>query len=139
MDAYEADEVLARADGHGERYLEIARGRTASVGVYTLAAGAVDPQGVHDADEVYHVLAGRARLRVDHEDRPVGPGSIVYVHAGVPHGFHATEQDLRVLVFFAEAGAPVRLAPVETARVRVPVAVAAGPAAPGADGSSAAG
>ncbi len=105
MNAFEASEVVARSLEHGEPYMEFARGRTASVGLYTLAPGALDPQGVHDEDEVYHVLQGRALLRVADADYPVGPGSIVYIEAGVAHGFHAIAEDLRVLVFFSETGA----------------------------------
>jgi mannose-6-phosphate isomerase-like protein (cupin superfamily) len=98
MRAFEADQVVARSLEHGELYLEIVRGTTASVGLYTLPVGAHDPQGVHDEDEVYHVLEGRARLRVADDDRPVGPGSIVYIDAGVPHSLPRIEELLRVLV-----------------------------------------
>jgi mannose-6-phosphate isomerase-like protein (cupin superfamily) len=37
------------------------------------------------------------------EDRPVGPGSVVYVAATVPHRFHTIEEDLEILVVFAPA------------------------------------
>jgi len=122
VDAYDVDEVALRAAAHAEQYLEITRGRSASVGLYSLVAGGVDPQGPHDRDEVYHVLRGRARLRVGDDDRPVRPGSIVYVDAGVPHGFHAIEEDLRVLVFFAETDPAVLAARTDPGR-----AIAAAP------------
>ena len=47
------------------------------------------------------VIDGRAVLTIDGEDRPVGPGSVVYVRAGVPHRFVSIREELSVLVFFA--------------------------------------
>jgi mannose-6-phosphate isomerase-like protein (cupin superfamily) len=40
-------------------------------------------------------------IQVADENRPVGPGSVVYVAAGVEHHFHTIEEELRVLVFWA--------------------------------------
>ncbi len=54
----------------------------------------------HD-DEVYVVMSGRGQIHVDGQDRPVKPGSVVYVAARVAHRFHSVEEDLRVLVFWA--------------------------------------
>ena len=34
-------------------------------------------------------------------DRPVGPGTIIFVEAGVEHRFHSITSDLTVLVVFA--------------------------------------
>jgi mannose-6-phosphate isomerase-like protein (cupin superfamily) len=74
-----------------------------SAGLYRLPAGAADPQKPHADDEVYYVVSGRASLRVGTEDRAVGPGTVVFVRAGVEHRFHAITEDLTALVFFAPA------------------------------------
>jgi mannose-6-phosphate isomerase-like protein (cupin superfamily) len=74
-----------------------------SLGLYVLAAGSEDPQQPHTEDEVYHVVRGHATIRVGEEDRAVGPGSVIYVAAHVPHRFHTIEEDLELLVFFAPA------------------------------------
>jgi mannose-6-phosphate isomerase-like protein (cupin superfamily) len=87
----------------GELYLEFLRRDSMSCGLYVLEAGATDPQGPHREDEVYVVLGGRGRLLVDGEDRPVGPGSVVFVARTVPHRFHDVTERLSVLVFFAPA------------------------------------
>ena len=81
---------------HGGRRLASLRG-------HELPAGGVDPQQPHTEDEVYYVVGGRALLRVAGEDRAVGPGSLVFVAAGVEHRFHTIEEDLSVVVFFAPA------------------------------------
>lgn len=106
MDAFESSDLIDRRRGAGERYLEFLRVPALSAGVYGLAAGAPDPQGVHAEDEVYVVLRGRGTLRVAGEDRPVAAGSIAYVAAGVDHRFLSIEEDLEVLVLFAPAESP---------------------------------
>ena len=87
----------------GELYLEFLRRDSMSCGLYVLEAGATDPQGPHQEDEVYVVLSGRARLRAGDRDDPVGPGSVLFVARTVPHRFHDITERLSVLVFFAPA------------------------------------
>jgi mannose-6-phosphate isomerase-like protein (cupin superfamily) len=73
------------------------------MGIYSLPAGAEDPQDPHAEDEVYCVLAGRAMLRVGTEDRVAEAGSILFVGATVRHRFHSITDELTALVFFAPA------------------------------------
>lgn len=101
MDAFELADLESQRRAAGGGYLEFLRSSELSVGLYTLAAGAVDAQRPHDEDEVYVVMSGRAMIRVGSEDRAVGPGSIVFVPARVDHRFHDIEEELRVLVVFA--------------------------------------
>ncbi len=83
--------------------MEFLRVPAMSAGVYTLAAGATDPQKPHKEDEMYYVVRGRARMRVGAEDRAVSPGSVIFVAAEVPHRFYDIAEELMVLVFFAPA------------------------------------
>ncbi len=48
-------------------------------------------------------MTGRGRISVGDEVREVGPGSIVYVAATVPHRFHEVTERMEVLVVFAPA------------------------------------
>ena len=84
-------------------YLECLRVPAMSAGVYTLPAGALDTQSPHRQDEVYYVVRGRARLRAGAEDRPVAPGALIFVAAGVEHRFYDIEEELCLLVLFAPA------------------------------------
>jgi mannose-6-phosphate isomerase-like protein (cupin superfamily) len=93
-------EVQART---GELYLEFLRRDSMSCGLYVLEPGTDDPQEPHQEDEVYVVLAGRARLRTADRDQPVGPGSVLFVARAVPHRFHDVTERLSVLVLFAPA------------------------------------
>ena len=61
-----AEEIAKLASSPGP-YHEFLRVPSLSCGIYSLAVGAKDLQGPHDEDEVYFVLSGRGRLRVDGE------------------------------------------------------------------------
>ena len=87
-------------------YLEFLRVESLSTGLYVLPRGADDKQRPHGEDEVYFVLAGRAKLDVKGDVRPVQTGSVVFVGRQVPHRFVEIEEELRVLVFFAPAESP---------------------------------
>jgi mannose-6-phosphate isomerase-like protein (cupin superfamily) len=103
MDAFELKHVADERKKLGKLYYEFLRKPSISAGLYVLAAGHEDPQQPHTEDEVYHVVRGRATIRVAEEDRPVEPGSVVYVAAGVPHKFHTIEEELELLVVFTPA------------------------------------
>ena len=62
-----------------------------------------DPQTPHAEDEVYYVISGRATVRVDGRDSPVGAGSVVFVGRRVEHRFHSITERLELLVVFAPA------------------------------------
>ena len=103
MDAFEMADLLAARERLGKAYHEFLRVPTLSMGLYVLPEGGVDPQQPHTEDEVYYVVRGQATIRVGAEDRPVGPGSVVFVAATVPHRFHSITEELAVLVYFAPA------------------------------------
>ncbi len=101
MDSFELNDLTEKQGKSGRRYYEFLRVDSLSSGVYVLKVGDIDPQKPHSEDELYYVVGGRATIRVGGEERPVGPGSLVFVPATVPHEFHRIEQELRVLVFFS--------------------------------------
>ena len=99
--------TLARLQGELKRsersYLEFHRNDSMSVGLYVLPEGGFDPQIPHTEDEMYFIVAGRAKLMIDGRDYVAEPGSIHFVKAGIEHRFHEIEEDLSALVFFAPA------------------------------------
>jgi len=103
MQAFEVADVLEERKRRAEAYHEFLRVPSVSCGIYHLAAGSNDPQKPHTEDELYYVLEGEATIHVDSDDRPVRPGSVVFVETGVEHRFHSIEKDLTVLVVFAPA------------------------------------
>jgi mannose-6-phosphate isomerase-like protein (cupin superfamily) len=103
MEAFELADLLEAQGKGGRLYHEFVRTHDLSVGLYVLPAGGTDPQGPHTEDEVYHVVAGRARITVGDDDRPVQAGSVVFVGADEAHRFHSIDEELVVIVFFGPA------------------------------------
>lgn len=102
--AFELANEIATLQKSDKPYREFLRVPALSCGIYTLPAGAEDLQSPHDEDEVYFVLSGRGRVRIDGEERAVGSGTILYVGATSAHSFFEIEEDMTLLVFFASGG-----------------------------------
>ncbi len=100
---FDLAELKGKLTGKAAEYLEFLNVPALSCGVYRLAAGSTDMQAPHDDDEVYLVLDGRARMRLEDEEKAVGPGSLLYVSATTEHCFFEIEEDMTLLVFFASA------------------------------------
>ncbi|MFN8402844.1 MAG: cupin domain-containing protein [Anaerolineales bacterium] len=103
MQAFELAQLIQQQKDSNKLYLEFLKIPDLSMGLYVLLAGGTDPQSPHTEDEVYYVVSGRGRIKVEDEDRTVQAGSIVYVAKNVEHRFHSVEEELRVIVFFAPA------------------------------------
>lgn len=101
---FSIDELLREHAEEGMPYFEFLRVPSLSCGIYTLPVGSKDLQAPHDEDEVYYVLAGRARVRVGGQEKQVGPGSLLYVEATSAHSFVEIEEDVTLMVFFASGG-----------------------------------
>jgi quercetin dioxygenase-like cupin family protein len=98
-----AEEIERQPGASGQPYRECLRVPAMSAGLYVLAAGASDRQRPHHEDEMYYVIRGRARFQAGEEDQEVGPGSVMFVSKELEHRFHAIEEELTALVFFAPA------------------------------------
>jgi mannose-6-phosphate isomerase-like protein (cupin superfamily) len=101
--AFEMPELLERHERSGQAFVEFLRVPSMSAEIYSLPVGGVDLQMPHAEDEIYVVIRGRAVFRGADEDRPIRPGTVLYVRAGVEHRFHTIEEDLAVMVLFAPA------------------------------------
>jgi quercetin dioxygenase-like cupin family protein len=103
MKALTIDELRKLANSSDERYLEFLRQPSMSLGLYRLRAGETDRQRPHNQDEVYYVISGKAKLRVEDKVYNAIPGSILFVAKLAEHKFIDIEEDLELLVFFAPA------------------------------------
>ena len=101
---FSLDDVRQQRARHGRPWQEFIRVPDLYTGLYEIPAGRRDPQEPHDADEVYHILKGRATFVVGDERSDVEPGSVIFVRKHKPHRFVDITEDLSVLVFFATAG-----------------------------------
>ncbi len=93
-------DLASKVVGNEPRFYEFLRVPALSCAVYRLPAGATDMQAPHLEDEVYVVIEGRARLRIDGKDNEIKQGSILYVRATAKHSFFDIQEDLTVLAFF---------------------------------------
>lgn len=89
-------------------YQEFVRAKDLSVGVYRLDAGSADLQQPHGEDELYYILAGRARFTSGDRTVDVDAGLCLFVPAGEPHRFHDIVENLEALVVFGPAEGPRR-------------------------------
>src|SRR4029078_10728617 len=69
VDAYEIAEVEAGRVAAGRLYQEFLRVPAISAGLYVLEAGADDPQGPHQQDEIYYTLPRGGQIHGDTEGR----------------------------------------------------------------------
>ena len=111
FDLFQVDAARRDAARH---YQEFLRADSMTAGLYVLARGAEDRQQPHAQDELYFVLAGRGKLDVEGDARPVQTGSLVFVGKHVRHRFVEIEEELRVLVFFAPAETAEATEPTKT-------------------------
>jgi mannose-6-phosphate isomerase-like protein (cupin superfamily) len=103
VDAFELADLEERRAASGRAYLEFLSVPDLSLGLYVLPAGGVDGQQPHTEDEAYYVVRGRGWVTVGDDTRDVGPGSVVFVAAAVPHHFHDIAEELSILVMFGPA------------------------------------
>ena len=103
MQAWDVGSLDAARAASGQLYHEFLSVPDLSGGLYVLEAGATDPQSPHTEDELYVVMAGRARVEVGDAVEAVGPGSVVFVGADVPHRFVDITDRLVLIVVFGPA------------------------------------
>lgn len=101
-EVFQLDELLPQVVADEPRFLEFLHRPGISAAVYRLPAGARDMQAPHLEDEIYFVIEGRAQLRINDEEKEVGPGAILYVQATEEHSFFDITEDLTLLAFFGK-------------------------------------
>ena len=82
------------------RFQEFLRTPSLSCSIYHVPAGSKEMQSAHEEDELYLVLEGRARLRLEQDEHIVQKGTLMYVRASCEHAFIDIEEDLTALAFF---------------------------------------
>jgi mannose-6-phosphate isomerase-like protein (cupin superfamily) len=97
---FNSEELLKKVAGTDARISEFLRVSSVSVSIYRLPAGCKDMQAPHMEDEVYYVIEGKARLRVEDKITEIRPGDVLFVKATAAHSFFDIDEDLVVLAFF---------------------------------------
>lgn len=97
---YDLEQLKHLVSGPKPRIVEFLRGTRMSCAIYRLPAGARDMQAPHLEDEIYVVLEGKARLRVEGQEQNVGAGTVLFVSATTEHSFFDIQEDLTLLAIF---------------------------------------
>jgi quercetin dioxygenase-like cupin family protein len=79
--------AAATFDGEKATKADLFRGQGLFVGLNCFEPGQSQKVHVHaGADKFYLVVTGKARITVGEETREVGPGTVVWAPADLPHG-----------------------------------------------------
>jgi mannose-6-phosphate isomerase-like protein (cupin superfamily) len=97
---FDLNNLKEKVRGNEPRFFEFLRSRQMSCAMYRLPVGARDMQAPHLEDEVYVVIEGRARLKVDGVEQDVAPGTVLFVAATTEHSFFDVTEDLILLAMF---------------------------------------
>jgi mannose-6-phosphate isomerase-like protein (cupin superfamily) len=100
---FQLADLAEKVEGNEPRFYEFLRVAALSGAIYRLPAGARDMQAPHLEDEIYVVVDGRARLRIDDKEHEISKGMILFVRATEEHSFFDIEEDLTVLAFFGSS------------------------------------
>lgn len=100
---FQLPELLAKVEPGSVSFREFLSTPSLSCSIYHLPAGSKEMQRAHEEDELYLVLSGTGRLRVDGDQHEVKEGTLMYVRASCDHAFFDIHEDLTVLAFFGTA------------------------------------
>ncbi len=101
---FDLKKLKEKVQGSEPRFFEFLRSRQMSCAMYRLPVGAKDMQAPHLEDEIYVVIEGRARLRIDDVEQDVVPGTVLFVAATTEHSFFDITEDLTLLAMFGPTG-----------------------------------
>jgi len=83
-------------------------------GLTTLDPGQKTGVASHEAEEMYFILEGHARMRLGGEERDVGPETVIAIPSNVPHQITAGSRQVRFL--WAQAPPPPEITAKRTWR-----------------------
>lgn len=98
-DYFSSIPLAATFDGEKPTKADLFRGHFLFVGLNCFEPGQSQKVHVHaGADKFYLVVTGKARITVGEETREVGPGTVVWAPADLPHGVAQTLERTVLLV-----------------------------------------
>ncbi len=70
----------------------------------TVKAGAALGGAAHEEDEIYYILSGNGKLRLDNEIVDINGGQVVFIPAGCFHALDnsASDEDMCILTFWRD-------------------------------------
>ena len=70
----------------------------------TVKAGYALGGGVHEEDEIYYILSGKGKLRLDEQIVDVAGGQVIFIPAGCFHALdnRESDEDMCILTFWRD-------------------------------------
>ena len=102
---FKLSELMAQSPRDKVSIQEFLRTPSLSCAMYHVPAGSDEMSKAHEEDELYLILEGRGRLRIEDTVHEVSAGTLMYVHAACDHAYFDVEESIVAMVFF---GAPMR-------------------------------
>jgi mannose-6-phosphate isomerase-like protein (cupin superfamily) len=103
LESFDIQALLRERAASDEDWLPFLDADTLTLGLYHVRDSDEAAHAPHARDEVYYVLSGHGKIRVQGADHPVAPGAVLFVPALQPHHFHSITEELSLLVFFSNA------------------------------------
>lgn len=102
--------LIAIGNGSWSRLLltgDTAGTKKAALGYSVFTPGTSAPQKIHAEEELAYVLSGQGEITVGEESIAYGPGTAIYIPAGVPHGVrNGGDEDVVMVFVFPGRGYP---------------------------------
>ena len=76
--AFNIDDLKAKVTGTEPQFFEFLRAPQMSCAIYRLPAGSKDMQAPHLEDEVYLVIEGKARVRIESNEKEASKGRCLF-------------------------------------------------------------
>ena len=92
------------APGHSTANGQTVTGKDLEIGVYSEPKGTGAKPHRHASEQLMLVLSGRMRIRIENEEREIGPGEVALIPGNQEHEQIALEDDTRFVSFKSSTG-----------------------------------
>ena len=92
------------APGHSTAQGQTVTGKDLEIGVYSEPKGTGAKPHRHASEQMMLVLSGRMRVRIENEEREIGPGEVALILGNQEHEQVALDDDTRFVSFKSSTG-----------------------------------
>lgn len=92
------------APGHSTAQGQTVTGKDLEIGVYSEPKGTGAKPHRHASEQMMLVLSGRMRIRIESEEREIGPGEVALILGNQEHEQIALEDNTRFVSFKSSTG-----------------------------------
>ena len=79
--------------------MDILNTHTMEVGIIKLRKNQKDIQQPHESDEIYYVIGGYGKIKIDKNEYDVKPGNIVYIPKNTSHHFQTINENELIVLY----------------------------------------